>query len=453
MIWLRQGGARSVVSLCTRARALSFLVGIACASLFLAAEATLLGIVSSFRTPGVGRRLLGLYANDPRFQHQLGQAYIDLDPIQSLRNLRRAAQLSPLNRLYWEDLESACESSGDLRCTDQASERLVELCPMVPSYYWVAGQSCLRTNRLELALDHFRRALELDPTYAEATWVSLRKVLAPERVYQKVLAGGLDAKTKVDYVDFVSSQGNGDAAYRIWRRVVADSGPFPVSAAEPYLDRLIGQGRIEEAVNVWQDLERLGIIKGSARSEADNLVFNGGFEQEPLGGGFDWRTGVATYLAIDFSAPGAYQGGHCLRIDFTVKRNNEYEPVYQIVPVLPGHAYTLQAFVRSQDITSDSGPRLRISDTQPAGFPDAVSETTTGTTLWHRVHLSFSTGPETQAVRLSFWRPRSELFPEQITGTFWSDAVSLECLGAAKPGAKGQAARNKLAEAPRIGER
>jgi len=433
MTWLRQGGARSAVSLRTRSRALSFLVVIACASLFLAAEASLLGVISSFRTPSVGRWLLDLYANDPRFQHQLGQAYIDLDPTQSLRNLRRATRLSPLNRLYWEDLESACESSGDLRCADQAAERLVELCPMVPSYYWVAGQSCLRTNRLDLALDHFRRALELDPTYAGATWVSLRKVLAPERIYQKVIAPSRDANMKVDYVDFVSDQGNDEAAYQIWRRVVADSGPFPFSAAEPYLDRLIGLGRIEDAVNVWQDLKRLGIIKGFERSEVDNLVFNGGFEQQPFGAGFDWRTGVATFLAIDFSAPGAYQGGHCLRIDFTVRRNKEYEPVYQIVPVLPRHAYALQSFVRSQDITSDSGPRFRISDTQPAGFPDAVSETTTGTTPWHRVHLSFSTGPETRAVRLSFWRPRSEHFPEQITGTFWSDAVSLECLGTAEP--------------------
>jgi hypothetical protein len=386
----------------------------------------------------VGRWLQDLYANDPRFQHQLGQANIDLDPTQSLRNLRRATQLSPLNRLYWEDLESACESSGDLRCADQAAERLVELCPMVPSYHWIAGQSGLRGDRLDIALDHFRRALELDPTYAEATWVSLRRVLAPERIYQRVLADDRDAKTKVGYVDFVSDHGNDDAAYRIWRRVVADSGPFPFSTAEPYLDRLIGLGRFEEAVSVWQDLERLGIVKGLQRNEKDNLVFNGGFEQEPLEAGFDWRTGLTTYLAIDFSAPGAYQGARCLRIDFTVRRNNEYEPVYQIVPVLPHHAYTLEAFVRSQDITSGSGPCLRISDTQPAGFPDVVSETTVGTTPWHRVHLSFSTGPETRAVRLSFWRPRTEDFPEQITGTFWSDAVSLECLGAAEPGARGK---------------
>src|SRR5438045_6953182 len=50
--------------------------------------------------------------------------------------------------------------------------------------------------------------------------------------------------------------------------------------------------------------------------------------------GFDWRwSGQLTFLAVDFAAPDPYRGAHCLRIDFTVTRNQEYEPVYQIVPV------------------------------------------------------------------------------------------------------------------------
>jgi len=35
--------------------------------------------------------------------------------------------------------------------------------------------------------------------------------------------------------------------------------------------------------------------------------------------------------------------------------NNEYEPVYQIVPVHSSRTYSLKAYVRSQDITSTSG--------------------------------------------------------------------------------------------------
>ena len=46
-------------------------------------------------------------------------------------------QLSPASRLYWSDLESACESVGDTQCADQARERLLQLCPMVPAYHWL----------------------------------------------------------------------------------------------------------------------------------------------------------------------------------------------------------------------------------------------------------------------------------------------------------------------------
>jgi len=428
MIRPQLGVARTEISLRPHSRALLFLLAVGCASLLLAAETLLVGIVSSFETPTVGRRLLALDANDPRLHNRLGRVYEDIDPAESLRHLRRATQLSPASRLYWSDLHSACESRGDTRCADQAGERLSQLCPMVPSYHWLAADSYLRTNRLDIALAEFRRLLELDPTYATATWGSLQGVQQPETIFQEILADNSNAQLKVGYVNFLSDQGDNDTAYRIWRLVAADSRPFPFSSAAPYLERLIGMGRIEEAVNVWKDLERLGIVKRNGADKKDNLIFNGDFEQSPLNAGFDWRTSPRTYLAVDFSAPGAYHGAHCLRVDFTVSRNDEYEPAYQIVPVLPHHTYMLLAYIRSEDITSDTGPCLRVSDTQPAGFPDVISDTTVGTTPWHPLRLSFSTGPQTRAVRLSFWRPRSRVFPTEISGTCWLDTVSLECL-------------------------
>ncbi len=391
----------------------------------MAAETSLLWTISSFESPRVGRWLLALDTDDPQLQNRLGQVYEDINPAEGLRHLRRATQLNPSSRFYWSDLESACESVDDTPCIDQAGERLLELCPMVPYYHWLAVQSSLRTHQLDRALAESRRLLQLDPTYAADTWSSLQTVQKPDAIFQKVLVGSADVPLEARYVDFLSAQGDNDAAYQIWRRVVADSRPFPFASAAPYLERLIARGRIEEAVNVWQDLERLGIVKRPGAEEKDHLIFNGDFEQSPLKTGFDWRADPGTYLAVDFSAPGAFHGAHCLRVDFTVSRNDEYEPAYQIVPVLPRHAYTLEAYVRSEGITSDTGPCLRVSDTQPAGFPDAISATTVGTTPWHPVRLSFSTGPQTRAVRLSFWRPRSRVFPMEISGTCWLDAVSL----------------------------
>ena len=129
--------------------------------------------------------------------------------------------------------------------------------------------------------------------------------------------------------------------------------PFLTVLRRLTFDRLIALGRINEAVNVWQDLERLGIVApGSGKG---NLMFNGEFERPPLNSGFDWRTGNTTYLAVDFSAPLAYHGKHSLRIDFTVSRNDQYEPVYQIVPVLPRQTYRLEAYVRTQARSAPGG--------------------------------------------------------------------------------------------------
>src|SRR5207244_13340585 len=98
----------------------------------------------------------------------------------------------------------------------------------------------------------------------------------------------MDSTSQVGYVDFLSARGDNDAAYRIWGFVAANHRRFPLSSVQPYLERLISLGRIEEAVHVWQDLERLGIVKGTEVEERDNLVFNGDFERLPLNAWFVW---------------------------------------------------------------------------------------------------------------------------------------------------------------------
>ena len=420
-------GARVEVSLQGRSRSLLFLLVVGFASMLFATETSLMGIVSSFEARSVGRCLMALDFDDAWLHYRLGQIYEQIEPAEGVREMRRATQLSPESRRYWSHLASECESLGDTQCADQAWDRLMLLCPMVPVYHWHAAQSCLRSHQMDESLAQFRRLLQLDPQYASGAWISLLPVFDADSVFQKVLADSPNSELKVGYVDFLSAQGNDAVSYRIWNRVVANPCSFPFSAAQHYLERLIDRGRIEEAAKVWQDLERLAIVHRPESDENDNLIFNSDFEQFPLNAGFDWRwSGRLNYLAVDFSAPGGYHGAHCLRIDFAVSRNQEYEPVSQIVPVLAGHTYLLEAYVRSEDITSDTGPCLRVSDTHQPSFRDAVSETTVGTTPWHRVRVYFPTGPKTQAVRLSVWRPLGRVFPTEISGSFWLDAVTLE---------------------------
>jgi len=420
--------ARVELSLRPRSRSLLLLLVAGCSSLLLAAGLLWVGITLSFQRLSVGRRLLAVDPGNPRLEYRLGRIYEDTDSAEAIRHLRRATELSPLNPRYWSHLASACESKGDATCADRAWQLLVNLCPSVPLYRWHAGESYLRTKQLDDSLVQFRRLLELDPEYAHQVWYALLDVQSSDAIFQELLANRTDSKIKVGYAKFLSDQGHDSDAYRVWRQLAVSSSSVLFATAKPYLERLITLDRIDEAESVWVDLQRIGSVKTS--EENGNLIFNGDFELTPLNAGFDWRrSDQTTYLSLDFSARDAYHGTRCLRVDFTVNRNEAYEPAYQIVPVLPNHSYKLEAYVRSEDVTSDTGPFLRVSDTQQHSFEDALSESTVGTTPWHRARLSFSTGPETQTVRLSIWRPRGRTFPMEISGSFWVDSVSLHDTG------------------------
>src|SRR5438128_1102051 len=375
---------------------------------------------------------------DPEVYRRLGvlECYV-LDPpnyTDSLRHLRRATELAPLRSLYWSNLGAACETSGDRACADAAFERLLSLDPMMPRSYWVVANHYLRTDRSQDALAQFRRLLELGPDsgYAERTFqLCLQAANDPDAVFRQVLAGRKDPELGLEYVDYLSRHGQPDAAYRVWALAVANAQPFSLALAKPYLERLLDLHQYQEALTVWEDLERLRVVKKPAKGDPGNLVFNGGFEQDPLNAGFDWHSAEASFLSFDFADPGAHQGNRCLRLNFTVKRNETYQPVYQLVPVVSGQAYQLAAYVRSEDITSDSGPRLHVFDPMHSESLDVSTETTVRTTPWHPVNLSFQAGPDTRFVVVSVWRPRSRTFPPEISGSFWLDEVSLKPVSSA----------------------
>lgn len=422
------------ISLRSRWRATIFLLAIGLPSLFLAAKTlqiTLAATLGKSIKLGDIRRALALDPSNPKLHHQLGKVYLysmeERNPVEASKHFRRATELNPQGVFYWTDLASSCELTGETLCANQAYERVLRLGPMLPSLRWLAANYYLRTAQEEKALGHFQRLLELSPQYAWATFqVCLKNWGDSQIIFRKVLPAGTDPTLKLTFANFLSTQGEAEFAYEIWVQTVAHTYAFPFALAEPYLERLISLGRDQEAVGVWQDLERLGIVHRPATQDRNNLIFNGDFEQAPLNAGLDWRVRGEPYLFVDFSDPTPYHGSRSLRVDFTVSRNEEYQAAYQIVPVVPDQTYQLTAYARSENISSDSGPRLRVVDPACPSCLDVSSDATVGTTAWHPLRLSFSTGAQTRFVWLSVWRARSRTFPTEITGRFWLDAVSLE---------------------------
>jgi hypothetical protein len=376
-------------------------------------------------------KALVLDPDNAELHHRLGIVLADslneADRSDGIKHLRRATELNPHAARYYSDLASACELDGDTVCATDGVEKAAQLSPMTPQLHWVAANTLLRAGQTEAALAEFRRLLELDPAYGPATFhLCLGALRDPQNILEKVLPAGKDPRLRLAYLSLLTVEGSPDLARQVWAQAVQAGTPFPLPFAAPYIEQLLKLGHVEDAQSAWLDLEKLGVVSVPAPIDPANLVFNGDFELTPLNAGFDWRSQSGSYVALDFSDSAAHTGNRCLRMDFTVSRNEEYTPLYQLVPVIPSRAYTLTAYVRSHDITSDSGPRLHVVDPVHPHSTYAMSETTVGTTPWHPIRVEFCTGSDTNLVQLGVTRQRGRTFPTEITGSFWLDTVVLE---------------------------
>ena len=104
------------------------------------------------------------------------------------------------------------------------------------------------------------------------------------------------------FADFMSANNEFDAAHQAWTRIADGGSPFPFAAVQPYLERLLSHGRYQEAQRSLVASRAAGASSQNLRTASQgNLVFNGGFEQPPLGAGFDWRSQPSSYVSVDFA--------------------------------------------------------------------------------------------------------------------------------------------------------
>ena len=371
--------------------------------------------------------------------HRLGLLYA-ADPAEGnlaegVKYLRQAAELNPRHWDYWSDLGTSCDFAGDTACSDAAYDRARVLNPMMPASLWALGNHYLLTNRPEKAFPYFRKLLDLDPGYLENTYrLCLRATQDPQAIYTEVVPRGKDASARFAFLMLLTSTADYESAMRIWGQMISGPDRSPdLSLVKPFLDFLIDHNQIRDASTVWNDLQHAGVIPPVPKPQAANLLYNGDFEVQPLNTGFDWRISDSQDLEFDLSDPTAYKGAKCLRIEFPVGRNADYDLVDQVVRLKPNTRYQLSAYVRSDNLTSDSGPRLRVIEMGCGDCVARTSDPTVGTTPWHPIDVEFMTQPQTQAVRISFWRPQDRVTSRDITGKVWLEDVTLREVDASAP--------------------
>ena len=433
----RSGGASGAISVSLRSRpallAFTALL-VACTALLLIQTVRIAGSLALGAGMDVAslERASALWPANPEFHYRLGILELSSpdhpDAAQAMQQLRQSVALAPAAVQYWAQLAWACEEAGDRRCSDDAIDRVRQLAPMdaeavalTANYYVVAGDRAL-------ALQQFGHLLQIAPERGHDVFRVLDSAGYPASDIEPLLFAGGPAIV-ADYLVYLTEHGKAEQAAQLWSAMVqrAQAGGMTLTAASaaPYINYLLGRRLGGAALQVRADLERLKVFNGD-QTAPGNFVFNGSFEQPPANNGFDWRRPDASYPPVNLFASGGHGGAHCLRADFNVGLNQDFVLAFQFLPLLPDSRYRLTASVRTDSITSDSGPRLRLSDPVCPDCLHVETEGTVGTTPWHPVSVEFSTGPNTRMVELQVARPLGRYFPRDITGTFWLDDVSLQ---------------------------
>jgi len=360
-------------------------------------------------------QLGGLYEYSP-LEVQLGKAE---------EHFRRATSLDPYDPQTWLNLAAALQLQGRPEEAEVCLQRVHLLAPNIPTYQWPIANFYLLQGNTDEAFRHFKLVLagtgQYDSNVFSLAWKATDDA---EKILQQVIPELV--YTEFRYLNFLVSQRRLDAARAVWRRIVAGREEFSPDQSSLYIDTLVGARRVEEAYQVWTDLQKKGLIRYSSLPSEENLISNGDFEEKMRNFGFAWRIlpveGV--YAALDTST--YHSPSHALLVQFSGKENLGYAHVFQYVKASPGQSYRLQAFMKTEGITTDSGPRLQVSDPYDAAALDKATDELTGSSDgWVPLLLDFAAGPKTELIVVRLIRLPSKKFDNLISGKVWLDDVQL----------------------------
>ncbi|HXX53152.1 MAG TPA: hypothetical protein VEI28_01135 [Thermodesulfovibrionales bacterium] len=189
-----------------------------------------------------------------------------------------------------------------------------------------------------------------------------------------------------------------------------------------YCDFLIALGEIGEGLALWDDYAKK-FLDVNKRPEGE-LLWNGDFELPIENGGFDWKIGKADGVRIYRDKDIKWTGFASLNVNFSGNTNPGISLVQQVVPVTQGQRYKLTGYIRTEKITTQNGIVFEASNYLCDPFIKKT-EPVTGTTLWKKVELEFTTPQKCKAITIAVKRERSEKFDNKISGDAWIDSLSV----------------------------
>jgi tetratricopeptide (TPR) repeat protein len=350
---------------------------------------------------------------------------------------QHALSLNPRLSQAWVDLSDCFDRMGKLKEAEEALERAIAVHRYSPLIRWQAGNFFLRRGNLPKMYECFKLASQYDNEKLDIAIEIAWKIDSDhEGILQKLIPNTLHSYLK--YLNFLAAQDELDLAGRVWHRCLGTDVPadFVLKPASVffYIDHLLARLRIDEALHVWNDIlrktrsgfedMRLRETLRASESNSGNLIWNGSFENQILGGGFDWRYQDSPGVQFRIDTNNRMHGLKSLQVQFgDVNISSIF--FYQIVPILEPGPYQLDFYLRTEGLTTDQTPFIAIQRYRDEGGAAARSVPFPATTAWSKISVPFTANKGCKAVLLTLQRNKSSKFDNQIKGSLWLDGFAL----------------------------
>jgi len=345
------------------------------------------------------------------------------DPQKAIVYLRRATEIDPRYDKLWMELASAYENVGDGVSARQAYVKAKQVHPISADVAWRYGSFLLREGDLQSGFIEIRRALLNDPSLTanaiSECWKANPDVNA---ILNTALPAGEDYY--VVAINFLLGKRQLDAALAVWSKLMTFSVHIKMAQAIPLVDALIDYDRVADAERVWRHALKLTNWP-EERTEHNSVIFNGGFENKPADGGFDWREQSTSSVSFALDTSVFHSGRQSMRVRFDGSTNVNFMHLLQYVHVGPGQRYHFSAYLRTEAIGTDSGVRFLIYDPIHPTKIQIVTANMVGTNPWTAVNVDVTTPADTDLLVIALRRIPSWKFDNKLRGTAWVDDVTL----------------------------
>ena len=338
---------------------------------------------------------------------------------------RQGLARNPFDLSAWEGLATIESRLGDPRREEAVLRGWILAIPHSPSATWRLANFLLVQDRAAEAMPLFRTAASFDPNLCPAVFDLGWKLLGdPQQILEELVPDRLPAR--MQYLEFlVWRKGLPREAYPVWQKILASGTEAAIKQGEAYVEALAAGGFGSEASRVWREL--LAQTGSKFSQPAGERIFNGDFEAPLRNAGLDWRMAQAPGYQVTLDNFQSQHGTRALRVKFDGTTNPEFAALQQWIPVEPGTTYHFQAYLRTENISTDNGLFLLLTPVgaPPNGYWERLTENRVGSTPWTEEQLVFRTGPDTRVILVQLRRRASTKLNNLLQGTVWLDNVSL----------------------------